>query len=71
MRLDSIHTLKLALASTATSKFMDVMEAVFRVDEEFAPELEEKDPDETEGEVPVEGVVTKGVEGGPKPSTSY
>ena len=70
MRLDSIHTLKLALAGTATSKFTDVMEAVFGVEEEFAPELEEEDPDETEGEVPAEGVVTKGAEGGPEPSTS-
>ena len=50
MRLDSIRTLKSALAGTATSKFTDVMEAVFGVEEEFAPELEEEDPDETEGE---------------------
>ena len=63
MRLDSIRTLKSALAGTATSKFTDVMEAVFRVEEEFAPKLEEEDPDKTEGEVPAEGVVTKGVEG--------
>ena len=70
MRLNSIRTLKSALAGTATSKFMDVMEAVFGVEEEFAPKLEEEDPDETEGEVPAEGVVTKGAEGGPEPSTS-
>ena len=70
MRLDSIRTLKSALAGTATSKFTDVMEAVFRVEEEFAPKLEEEGPDETEGEVPAEGVVAKGVEGGPKPYTS-
>ena len=70
MRLDSIHTLKLALAGTATSKFTDIMEAVFGVDEESAPELEEEEPDEAEGETPTEGVVTKGVEGGPEPSTS-
>ena len=70
MRLDSICTLKLALAGTATSKFTDVMEAVFGVEEEFAPELEEEDPDKTEGEMPAEGVITKGVQGGPEPSTS-
>ena len=63
MRLNSIHTLKSALAGTATSKFMDIMEAVFGVDEEFAPELEEEEPDEAEGEMPAEGVVTKGVGG--------
>ena len=70
MRLNSIRTLKSALAGTATSKFMDVMEAVFGVDEEFAPELEEEEPDEAEGEMPAEGVVMKGAEGGPEPSTS-
>ena len=70
MRLDSIHTLKLALAGMATSKFTDVMEAVFGVEEEFAPELEEEEPDEAEEEVPAEGVITKGAEGGPEPSTS-
>ena len=70
MRLDSICTLKSALAGTATSKFMDVMEAVFRVEKEFAPKLEEEEPDKTEGEVPAEGVITKGAEGGPEPSTS-
>ena len=52
MRLDSIHTLKSALAGTATSKFMDVMEAVFGVDEEFTPKLEEEEPDEAEGKMP-------------------
>ena len=70
MRLDSIRTLKSALAGTATSRLTDVMEAVFGVDEEFAPKLEEEEPDEAEGETPAEGVVTKGAEGGPKPSTS-
>ena len=70
MRLDSICTLKSALAGTATSKFMDVMEAVFRVEEEFAPKLEEEEPNKTEGEVPAEGVITKDAEGGPEPSTS-
>ena len=49
MRLNSICTLKSALAGTATSKFMDVMEAVFGVKEEFAPKLEEEDPNETGG----------------------
>ena len=52
MRLDSIHTLKSALAGTATSKFTDVMEAVFGVDEEFAPKLEEEEPDEAEEKMP-------------------
>ena len=70
MRLDSIRTLKSALAGTATSKFTDIMEAVFRVDKEFVPELEEEEPDEAEGEMPAEGVITKGAEGGPEPSTS-
>ena len=46
------------------------MEAVFGVDEEFAPELEEEEPDEEEGEIPAKGVITKGAEGGPEPSTS-
>ena len=70
MRLDSIRTLKSALAGTATSKFTDVMEAVFGVVEEFAPEPEEEEPDEAEGETPAEGVVTKGAEEGLEPSTS-
>ena len=70
MRLDSIRTLKSALAGTATSKFTDFIEAVFGVDEEFAPELEEEEPDEAEGEIPAEGAVTKGAEGGSEPSTS-
>ena len=70
MRLDSICTFKSALAGTTTSKFMDVMETVFGVDEEFAPELEEEEPDEAEGEMPAEGVITKGVKRGPEPSTS-
>ena len=65
MRLNSIHTLKSALAGTATSKFTDIMEAVFGVDEEFAPKLEEEEPDEAEGETPAEGVIMKGAEGVP------
>ena len=47
MRLDSIRTIKCALAGTATSKFTDVLEAVFGIDEENPPELEaeEGEPD--------------------------
>ena len=70
MRLDSICTLKSALAGMATSKFTDVMKAVFGVEEDFVPELEEEEPDEAEEEMPAEGVVTKGVEGDLEPSTS-
>ena len=65
MRLDSICTLKSALVGTTTSKFTDVMVAVFGVKEEFAPKLEEEEPDEAEEEVPAEGVITKGAEGVP------
>ena len=70
MRLDSICTLKSALRGTATSKFTDVMEAVIGVEEDFVPKLEEEEPDEAEEEMPAEGVITKGAEGDPKPSTS-
>ena len=70
MRLDSICTLKSALAGMATSKFTDVMKAVFGVEEDFVPKLEEEEPDEAEDEMPAEGVITKGVEGDLKPSTS-
>ena len=70
MRLDSICTLKSALAGTATSKFTDIMEAVFGVEEEFVPKLEEEELDEADEEVPAEGVITKDVERGPEPSTS-
>ena len=47
MPLDSIRTIKCALAGTATSKFTDVLEAVFGVDEEEVPgfDEEEDDPD--------------------------
>ena len=57
MRLDSIRTIKCALAGTATSKFTDVLEAVFGIDEENHPEFEaeEDEPDV----VPEEGLTTK------------
>ena len=42
--MDSIRTIKCALAGTATSKFTDVLEAVFGVDEEKFEE-EEDEPD--------------------------
>ena len=57
MRLDSIRTIKCALAGTATSKFTDVLEAVFGIDEEEVPELDkEDDPDF----IPEEGLTMKG-----------
>ena len=52
------------------SKFTDVIEAVFGVEEDLEPELEEEEADEVEEEIPAEGAVTKGVEGGFEPSTS-
>ena len=57
MRLDSICTIKCALAGTATSKFTDALEAVFGIDEENPPEfeVEEDEPDV----VPEEGLTTK------------
>ena len=57
MCLDSIQTIKSALAGTATSKFTDVLEAVFGIDEENPPEfeVEEDEPDV----VPEEGITTK------------
>ena len=57
MRLDSIRTIKCALAGTATSKFTDVLEAVFGIDEENPRdfEAEEDKPDV----VPEEGIATK------------
>ena len=47
MCLDSICTIKCALAGTVTSKFTNVLEAVFGVDEENPPgfEEEENEPD--------------------------
>ena len=45
MRINSIRTLRSVLAGTATSKLTDVLEAVFRVPEEFTPEMEEEEPD--------------------------
>ena len=57
MCLDLIRTIKCALAGTATSKFTEVLEAVFGVDEENPPEFEaeEDEPDV----VPEEGLTTK------------
>ena len=58
MQLDSIRTLKCAPAGTTTSKFTDVMEAVFGIDETEMPELEEEEPDE--GETPEFTTITEG-----------
>ena len=55
MRLDSICTIKCALAGTATSKFTDILEAVFGIDEENPPEFEVEEDDV----VPEEGLITK------------
>ena len=57
MRLDSICTIKCALAGTATSKFTDILEAVLGIYEENPPEfeMEEDKPDV----VPEEGLTTK------------
>ena len=57
MRLDSIQTIKCALAGKATSKFTDVLEAVFGVDEENPPKFEEEE-DEPDA-VPEEGLTDK------------
>ena len=70
MRIDSIRTLKVSLAGTATSKFTDVMEAVFGVDEEMAPELEAEEADEAEEDLPAEGIIEKGAEAAAEASTS-
>ena len=70
MRIDSIRTLKSALAGTATSKLTDVLEAVFGVPEEFTPEVEEEEPDEVEEDLPAEGAVPKSSEVEAGPSTS-
>ena len=70
MRIDSLRTLRVSLAGTATSKFTDVMEAVFGVDEESAPVLEEEEVEEAEEDLPPEGVVEKGVEEEAVASTS-
>ena len=48
LREDAVKVMKTALAGTATTKFIDVMEAVFGVDEEEAPELEPTPGDEEE-----------------------
>ena len=57
MHLDSIQTIKCALAGTAMSKFTDVLKAVFGIDEENPPEfeVEENEPDI----IPEEGLTTK------------
>ena len=52
--------MKTALAGTATTKFIDVMEAVFGVDEEEAPELEPTPVDDEEEYIPPEMMTTKG-----------
>ena len=57
MHLDSIHTIKCVLAGTATSKFTDVLKAVFGIDEENPPEFEEEE-DEPDT-IPKEGLTTK------------
>ena len=57
MRLDAIRTIKCALAGTATTKFTDILEAVFGIDEEEVPDLEEEE-DEPDT-VPEEGLTTK------------
>ena len=55
MCLDSIRTIKCLLAGTATSKFTNVLEAVFGVDEENPPKFEEE---EDEPDVIPEEVLT-------------
>ena len=57
MCLDLIRTIKCALAGTAISKFTDVLEADFGIDEENPPEfeVEEDEPDV----LPEEGFTTK------------
>ena len=68
MRLDSIRTIKCALGGTATSKFTDVLEAVFGIDEEEVPDLkEEEDEPDT---VPEEGLMTKETAESSTPITS-
>ena len=57
MRLDAIRTMKCALAGTATTKFTDVLEAVFGIDEEEVPDFEEEE-DEPDT-IPEEGLTTK------------
>ena len=71
MRINSIWTLRSALAGTATSKLMDVLEAFFGVPEEFPPpEMEEEEPDEVEEDLPAEGAFPKSSEVEAGPSTS-
>ena len=70
MRIDSIRTLKVSLTGTATSKFTDVMEAVFGVDEEMAPELEAEEADEADEDLLAKRIVEKGAEAAAEASTS-
>ena len=57
MRLDSIRTIKCVLAGTATSKFTDVLEVVFGIDEEEVPEFDEEEDDPNV--IPEESLTTK------------
>ena len=57
MRLDTIRTIKCVLAGTTTTKFTDVLEAVFGINEEEIPDLKEED-DEPDL-IPEEGLTTK------------
>ena len=60
LREDAIKVMKTALAGTATTKFLDVMEAVFGVDEnhEDVPEFLPT-PGDDDDVIPVEAMVTK------------
>ena len=57
MHLDAIRTMKCTLTGTATTKFTDILEAVFGIDEEEVPDLEEEE-DEPDT-IPEEGLTTK------------
>ena len=70
MRTDSIRTLKSVLAGTATSKPMDVLEAVPGVPAESAPEMEEEEPDEVEEDPLAKGAIPKSPKGEAQPTTS-
>ena len=60
LREDAIKVMKTALAGTATTKFLDVMEAVFGIDEnpEDVPEFLPT-PGDDDDVIPVEAMVTK------------
>ena len=68
MHLDAVRTIKCALAGTATSKFTDVLEAVFGIDEEEVPDFEEEE-DEPDV-VPEEGLTTKEIAESATPTAS-